>query len=712
MKSRQDSPEFLDMTGFFNPKSIAVLGASADPRRIGGRPIKNLRAFGYTGKIYPVNPKYEAIGDITCYPSILDVPGEVDHVLISVPQKLVPEAVDQSLQKGVRFATVFGSGFGETGREGKELEERLVKTCREGGMRFCGPNCQGMINLVDGVAASFTPALETNQLVPGPIGFVSQSGAFAGSIFNFAQQRNMGLSYWVSMGNMGDLDAADYIMAMIRDERTRVVGAYIEGFRDKEKLFAVAAEAIKRKKQIVVLKGGASRIGAKASVSHTGSIAGSDEICTAALEQWGIIRVEGIEELFDAATLFTTIPYAPEGGLTIVTTSGAAGVILCDQAEKYGLELLDLPEVTKDKLKEILPEFGSSENPIDLTAQSINHPEITSNTIRALAEEPKVGLLIIMFTMVVGRLADMWSKSILDIRKSSDKPMVVCWMATNMAEKEMNLLKESNLAVFETPVRCMRAVKSLYQYSRRARRLSRRKRAQPQVDQERKGKVEAMLRGKGPLTEYQAQQILSAYGIPFPKGRLAKTVEEAQEIAGEIGYPVALKVQSPELLHKTEAGLVHLNIQDENQLREAYDALLARARAGLQIQGVLVQRMVEGQSEVIAGVIRDPQFGHTVMFGMGGIYVEILRDVSFGMPPLGREDAEEMIRQVKGFKILEGARGRKKADVASIVDILLGLSQLIEEVGENILEVDLNPIIVSVEGKGGARTVDVLIQRA
>jgi acetyltransferase len=705
---------FADLKPFFKPKSIAVIGASNNPSRIGGRPIKNLQTFGYKGDIFPVNPKYEAIGDLKCYPSVGDIPDDIDHAIISLPAKFVMNEVKTCVQKKIPTATIYSSGFAEEGPKGKAMEDELVAIARKGGLRFCGPNCQGMINLIDRIPASFTPALEADRLIPGSIGMISQSGAFAGSIFNFAQQRGIGLSYWVSMGNMTDLDVADYMMFMLKDETTQVVAAYVEGFRDKDKLLAAAEEAQNRGKQLVVLKGGVSEQGAKASLSHTGSISGSDDICSAALRQMNVIRVEGVEELFDVATLCTKIKYVPEGEITIITTSGAAGVILSDQLTKYGLELLNIPGKTKEKLKNVLPAFGSAENPVDLTAQSINEPDITPKALQAVVEEPRVSLIIIMFTMVVGKLADLWSEAIIKISKQTDKPIVVCWMATNMAEERMEWVANQNVPVFETPVRCVRALKSLVKYSEKLRSRRTRK-SSPHIglNEERKEENNRILRENAKLTEFDSQRILKTYGIGFPAGGLARSGEEALEIAGRIGYPVVLKVQSPNVAHKTDADLIRLNINNEEDLLNEYRELMGRTRQHAEIapiQGVLVQKMLFGGTEIIAGLIRDPQFGWAVVFGLGGVFVEVLKDVSYRLVPISQKEAQDMIREIKGYQILEGIRGKPEADLNALVNVLMNLSQMAVEMGDAISEVDLNPVLVFNQGTG-AKALDALIVR-
>lgn len=712
----------VNLKHLFNPRTIALIGASTEPTKIGGRPLAYSIKHGNNAKVYAVNPRAGGgnILGFPCYPTVEEIPEAIDLAIIALPARLVLDGIRQCVKKKIPFGIVFSSGFGELGEEGKRLEREMVETARQGGMRLIGPNCQGIINLQAGIIASFTPALDIDKLTPGHIGFVSQSGAFAGSIFNFAQQRRIGLSRWVSIGNQADLDVWDCFMDMIADEDTRVLGGYVEGIKDGRKMLEVAERALEAKKPVILLKGGISERGAKAALSHTGSIAGSAMVARAAFAQKGIIRVDGIEELFDIATVFADVEKPARDGIGILTTSGAAGVLITDRCEQYGLNLAPLTQATRERLLSALPEFGSVANPVDLTAQMINEPEIFTRALDIFLEDETVGLVIIMFTMVTEKLADICAAKLVEAVPKSSKPVVVCWMATKLADPQIEIVRQARIPVFETPYRCVRAVNALVKYHQF---LSERKGYEEEEKhfwpggQFRESPADAgsLLAGAREraserqdgcrvLTETETHAILRAYGIRTPRGGLAHSEEEALALAAKIGYPVVVKVESPDILHRSDAAAIRLGIRTAEELREAYRQVLENARshhAQARIKGVSVLEMVPGDGvECIVGTLRDADFGWAVMVGLGGILVEVLRDVSLRVVPLNRYDAETMVRELKGYQVLKGARGRKEADIPALVDCLLRVSRLLEDCGQHLREFEINPLMVLPQGQG------------
>lgn len=715
-------PAFPDLKRLFIPRTIALIGASTEPTKIGGRPLAYSVKHGNKAKVYAVNPKAVG-GDILgfdCFKSIEEIRDPIDLAIIALPARMVLESVRQCVKKRVPFGIVFSSGFGELGEQGKKLEREMVETARQGGMRLIGPNCQGIINLQENIIASFTPALAIDRITPGHIGFVSQSGAFAGSIFNFVQQRRIGLSRWVSIGNQADLDIWDCFADMIDDEKTHVLGGYLEGIKDGVKMIEVAERALEAKKPIILLKGGISPQGAKAALSHTGSMAGSAVVAQAVFSQKGIIQVEGIEELFDIATVFVDVRKPAKDGIGILTTSGAAGVLITDRCEKYGLSLAPLAEATKESMKAVLPEFGSVANPVDLTAQMINEPEIFTRTLDIFLADETVGTVIIMFTMVTEALADICAAKLADAVPKSDKPVVVCWMATKLADPQIEIVRQARIPVFETPYRCVRAVNALVKYHQLLSGWKKREVQSVQLFSREGDKTLAHTAatliiperentserkdGRRVLTELETHPILQAYGIRVPRGGLASSEGEALALAEGIGYPVVIKIESPDILHRSDAAAIQLGINTPEGLRNAYQQVMGNAsryNPKARLKGVSIQEMLPGNGvECIVGTRRDADFGWAVMFGLGGIFVEILRDVSLRVVPLSGRDAETMIEQIRGYQILKGARGREEADLSAIVDLLLKVSKLLVDYGESLIEFEINPLIVLPKGQG------------
>jgi acyl-CoA synthetase (NDP forming) len=716
-----EHPLFPNLTRLFAPRTIALLGASTEASKIGGRPLAYSLKHGNKAKVYAVNPKARGgqILGFPCFASIEDIPEAIDLAIIALPARMVVESIKQCVKKKVPFGIVFSSGFGELGEEGKRLEQEMVETARRGGMRLIGPNCQGVINLQENIIASFTPALAIDKITPGHIGLVSQSGAFAGSIFNFAQQRRIGLSRWVSIGNQADLDVWDCFADMITDEQTRVMGGYVEGIKDGAKMMEVAERALEAGKPIILLKGGISERGAKAALSHTGSIAGSATVAKAAFFQRGIVRVDGIEELFDIATVFADVQKPAKDGIGILTTSGAAGVLITDRCEQYGLHLAPLTEDTKKRMASALPDFGSVANPVDMTAQMINEPEIFSRSLDIFLEDETVGTVIIMFTMVTEELADICAAKLADAVPKSNKAVVLCWMATKLADPQIEIVRQKNIPVFETPYRCVRVVNALVKYHEFLNNWKKQEeRRQAVFYQEQRKDTENHIstilttaqkkaedrNGRQVVTELDTRPLLRAYGIQTPKAGLASSDEEALAIASEVGYPVVIKIESPDILHRSDAGAIHLGIKTPEELRKAYDQVVANARRynpKARLKGVSVQEMIQGDGvECIVGTQRDADFGWTIVFGLGGIFVEILRDVSLRVTPLRRSDAEAMIEEIKGYQVLKGARVRKESDIPAIVNVLLQVSRLLEDYGDHLMEFEINPLIVLPSGQG------------
>lgn len=711
----------VDLGLFFNPGSIAVIGASTDIRTINGKPIHYLKRHGYPGRIYPVNPKYAEIAGHPCYPGIKEIPDAVDLAVIAVNYRMVPAMLEQCAEKGVRFATIFSSGFAEAGEEGRKIQEKLVEIAASAGIRICGPNCQGGVDLYHRTSAAFSAALDITPFLPGPVGFVTQSGALGFSIFNLAQESGVGFSYVVSTGNEVDLDCTDYMNFMLDDENTKMVFAYIEGIRNGDKFAALADKALSKRKPLALLKVGRSEAGSRAASSHTAALTGSDEVFDAFFRQKGIIRVEDIEEFVGLARLVEGTTGLPRGkGLGVVSISGGGGVLCADTAEACGLEMVTLQKQTSDIIAENIPPFGSPFNPVDITAQAINTAEGFSNVIQAMLADPGVDALVVVITMIVGDPGMRMAADLARISAETNKPVVVAWTAgEKLMQAQFDLLRRANVPLYQSPVRAVEALAKLMDYGRACRRMEEgaervERKAEPAGIPE--AALEVMAGGEGALTERESKALLNAFGISTSAERLARTLDDAVAAGRRIGYPVAMKIDSPDIPHKTEARAIRLNVQGESELVGAFQEILDNARRyapEARINGVLIQEMISGGVEVIVGMNRDPQFGPVVMFGLGGIFVEILKDVSLRVAPVDKSEALSMIEQIRGYGVLAGARGRARADIEALADTLVRVSRMALAMGPRLSELDINPLIVLPEGQG-VRVADALaiLQRA
>ena len=670
-----------------------------------------MRNHGYAGEIFPVNPKYDQIEGIKCYPDIASIPLETDVALVAVPEQSVLSVLEEAGKARVKSAIVYSAGFSELGEQGRNKQEKMRQVAEESRMMICGPNCVGIIGFHNKTAMSFSQFLDIPRLIPGEIAFISQSGALGGAILNRIQDRSIGISYFVSTGNEAVLESSDFIECLLDDSHTKVIMALIEGIRDAEKFLRVADLALKRKKPILVMKIGKTESGSKAASSHTGSMTGADSVYDAVFKQKGIIRVEEVEDLYlTAATLAKCRP--PKGKrVGIITTTGGGGVILTDKLVEMGMDLSELSPGTVAKLSETKASFGVVKNPLDLTAQVVNDPLLFPKSIETFTQDENFDMIIVALAMVAGERSRERASYIIEAAHSTDKPIVTWWASGSLSTPGMKMLEESRVPLFTSPHQGIKALHALFRYSDYLKNGSGGESAAHAITTKNRLKVEKLLKTSSRiLTENEGKEILSCYGIPVPRERLGRNLKETRDIASEIGYPVALKVISPEITHKTEAGGLKLNIRNEDELGKAYDKIMRDVRNHkpvAEIRGMLVQEMVPPGREVIIGVIQDPQFGPMVMFGLGGIFVEVLKDFSLRHAPLKERDAWEMVKEIKGYKILEGVRGEKRSDQEAIVSALMAVSQMAVDLKGAISEIDINPLIVYPE-KGGLKAVDCL----
>ena len=696
-----------DLNSLFHPRSVALIGASTEPTKLSGRPLRFFREYGYSGKLYPVNPRYRDISGLPCFSSLADIPGEVDLAVITLPASAVPAALAECGAKGVKAAAIISSGFAEVGGEGIRLQEELKRVAQQYGIAVCGPNCSGFIYFPEKVTASFSVGLDGGFREGGPAAFVSQSGALSSYILGAARERGLAFRYWVTTGNECVLGFTDYLRHFVEDPEVRLILGYLEDARDGQAFRTCVRRALALDKPIIIMKVGRSEVGAKASVSHTGSLAGSDEVYQAVFSQNGILRADTLDEIFDLAALAQAAKRPRGKRVQILTISGAAGILMADAGSECGLEFPDLSAQTKDALKKIMPPFASLANPMDLTAEAVSRPGLFAGAAELILADPNVDNLVIFLGIVPGaheRLA----ADIAKVACSTDKLVLVSWFPLP-APAVREVLTDSGVPVLPEPARGMRALGKMVQYmATRERTLSRPHQPIPAglESDSATGKILARAKEKGrsALTEFEAKQLLQGRGLRVPRGGLARSAAEARSLLAGIGGPVAMKASSPDLLHKTEAGVVRLGLTGAEQVEKAFAEIMESARKwnpAASVDGVLVEEMIGAEArEVIVGVRQDLRFGPVVAFGLGGILVEALRDFAVWPAPLTVEEARDMIVKIRGYRILTAFRGRPAADLEALAQVLCQVGELACQAQERISELEINPLFVMPAGSG------------
>jgi acetyltransferase len=630
------------------------------------------------------------------------------------PAASVPDVLRQCVEKNVKAAVVFSAGFAEVGAEGEALQQRLTDLARDEGIRILGPNCLGIMNLTNSVMASFAYVVDLEPASPKTLGFVSQSGAFGAMMYADATEAGVGFTSFTSVGNEADLEFSDFVGDLLEDADTEIIGGYVEGVKDGDKLRRVAERALEIGKPILIMKVGRTGAGARAASSHTGSLAGDDEVYDAFFRQMAITRIEDLNELTSFAILHRSGRSIEGRRVAILSSSGGRGVLLADKCETLGLSVPEITGATREKLEKHLPPFGSARNTGDLTAQAGGDLGMHAKCLRALVEDENTDVVVTDAFFHHGRGMNM-AREFVEIYESTDKPIVLMWRRRHDSDEildAINLAKDAGIPIVPDGIQAAKAVANLAAYQQRAKQV---RAAGPRPEASnavRRAEVDEVLRGAKQLSEFDCKRILKQYGVPLAREGLATSPEMAVELARELGYPVAAKVQSGQILHKTEAGGIALNLGSDDEVQRAYHEVLANAERyapHAEVQGVLVQEMLGEGVEVIIGMTKDPVFGPTLMFGLGGIFVEALRDVSFRIAPLSRRDAEEMIEEVRGRRVLEGMRGKAPADRETLVDVILKVSQLVTDHRDDIEELDINPLVVFPKG---AKAVDALITRS
>ena len=693
-----------ELDKFFYPESVAVIGASNDEGKAGYQILKNLIELDFHGKVYPVNPKEDRIFGIKCYPSLKDVDAEVDLILVTVPAPIVPRVFVEAKERGdVKAAVILASGFSETKiPERVKLEEEVMQIAREANIRIIGPNCVGVMNTENRLDTTFAAGIEK---VPGSMSLISQSGSLGASIaaFSVNQAVPIGFAKWAHVGNQCDIDVLDVLKYYAKDDKTNSIAMYMEGI-DNAREFMEVAKEIAAEKPIVILKVGRSELGSGAAASHTGSLAGADALYDAAFEQAGILRVDTIEELLDTAKAISMQPLPKGNRIAVLTEAGGPGIISVDEIGLGDTAVLaKFSQKTIDRLKEILPPMAiidHTDGYVDMSAAA--DEEQHAEALRIVLEDEGVDGVIHLSVPPTFLIPKEMGKLSAEAIKEYDKPVVVCYLAGDWVQKGREALEREGIPTFDMPDRAAKAminmVKRRIMLDSMGDEVAK---ESPKID---KNNIKSIIQGAKEkeinLTEVEARKILSEYGIDFGRYQLANSVEDAVEKAKDIGYPLVMKIMSPDIIHKSDAGGVIVNIKDEGELREAYNKVMENAveySEDARINGVLLTPMLPDGREMIIGAIRDQQFGPCVMVGFGGIFVEVLKDVSFKVAPVSQKEAMDMVKKLQLFPVLDGARGQAKLDVDAVVDTIVRVSRLIVE-NEDIVEIDINPIRVYEKG--------------
>ena len=682
-----------------NPRSIAVVGAS--PRMAyGGRMLAAALKASERVTVYPVNPRYEEVQGIKCYPSVTSLPETPDVVCVVVSSGQVIDVLNESHRKGTKAAVVISAGFSERGtQEGRDLQGQVAAFARESGLRISGPNCLGLANVKDDIWVSASS--RGAEGLGGSVGLVCQSGASAfGPFLNRAIDSGIGLSYIISTGNEADLDFSDFVRYLLDDDDTKVIAGFVEGFKNAKKFIEVAKLAAERGKPIVIIKIGRSELGSKAAASHTAALTGQDELYDAALDQYGVIRVTDYDELLEVSNLLANASAPAAKGLAVVSHSGGISSLTADMCGQIGLDLPVLSDVARDGINNILKGFGWASNPSDVTgfANSDSFPEI----MRFMANDPAMGTLV-----VASSGGDAQAIQVIAQRdQATDMPLAFLWTGSRRETDGLDLLKKARIPVFYTPNRLASGIRNLIDYHEwQGRRGQSGFPEIPAITADQQAAVAKLSPTGGvALSEHQSKGLIAEWGVPITRESLVQNADSAVKAASEIGYPVVMKADVTNLPHKTDAGLVILGLQDEVAVRNAYETIMANATKagaiGTSFNGITVQEMVSGGVEVIVGVSYDSQLGPTILFGSGGVMVEVYNDVALRLCPIDKADALEMIADVKGARLLEGFRGSLPADVDALADTLVRVSQMAAQVEGNLAELDINPLMVLPKGKG------------
>jgi acetyltransferase len=682
------------LEALFNPGSIAVIGASADEKKVGHAVLNNLIRFKFKGSLYPVNPSCSEILGLRAYARVSGIGRNVDLAIIVIPSRFVPASLRECAACGIKASIVISAGFKEAGKDGTLLEEELKAIGKEQGIRILGPNCLGLINTANDMNATFA----ADMLPRGRIGFFSQSGAMGIAIMDWAIGNDVGFSKFISLGNKADLSEIDFIEYFMSDPDTSLILGYIEDVVDGRRFMEIAAKAT-RVKPVILLKSGGTEAGARAASSHTGALAGSDTAFDAAFRQTGVMRAQGVQDLFDTALAFAEGKIPAGKGLLVITNAGGPGIIAADTAERLGVEL---PHMTRESITEMakkLPPNATVFNPVDVIGDATS--ERYAAVLEQAVRDPNVDGILVILTPQAMTDMEKTADVVIAAARSTDKPVIASFMGEKRVRPAIDRLKGARVPNFSYPELAVKAFKRLSdQRSWQNNKPEELVTAWYNFDAAAETVSSILRTGVTQVGEEDAMRILTYYGFQFPRRALARTSRDAALLAAKIGFPVVMKISSPDILHKTDVGGVRVNVKTPKEAEEAFTEITTNARRIMRdafIKGVLVSEMVKGGKEVILGVTFDRTFGHMIMFGLGGIYVEVLKDVSFRIVPVARRDALAMVNEIRTTGLLRGARGEKPADIDAISTNIVNLSCLINDFPE-IQELDINPLMVMEKG--------------
>jgi len=702
MHSVHNDSEYRDsaragVKALLEPRSVAIVGATPRPESLGGRPVLNLLAQGYTGRIFPVNPRYQEIQGLPCYPSLRSLPQVPDLVLVLVGKARVFDVLDEALKVGARTALIFGGGFAEVSGEGTARQARLASYAQRG-LRICGPNCNGVMNLVDGIALGFMPTFEL-PVRAGNIAVVSQSGNIATCLSSRGLEAGLGFSYLIASGNEADLEMADYVEYLLDDPATQVLALFVEGFRNPQRFLAVAEQALRKGKPIVLMKMGRTASSERVALSHTGSMTGSYRVITGALRQKGVIVVEDLDTLIAVASVMASGKRPRGGAVAVASLSGGMAGVVADVCDELGEPLAALTPTTIAAVARNLPDVASIQNPLDMTGQVVNEPECWTRSIAALVADPGVDVLLGVLSITANRSERRFAQDLADLHAGTPALVITVWASGSPPGAGVEILVQAGTVV---QLRVQDAVRAISHWRRYW-----------TTRQARIAALDALHAQPAPRSTGKAMTdwaLLEEAGIPVARKVLVHDARQLEDALGTLAFPVALKLESAAVAHKTELGALRLNVRSLQEARGAFDDLqriAARHAAAGEDSGVLVQAMVTGRRELLLGLKREPSVGTAVVVGMGGIFSELLQDIATRVAPLTALDAREMLSELSGHALLGAARGLGAVADGLLVDLLLNLSDLAIMQGERIRELDINPVIIGDDGRS-AVAVDVL----
>lgn len=694
-----------DIKYLFEPRSIAVIGASSNPSKIGYKILDNILSGSFQGDVYGINPKGGRVQDLDLIPSIGDIEGQLDVAVISIPAKFVFDAVRECANKSVKFAVIITSGFSEVGNKQEELE--MVEFAHQNGMRILGPNIFGYYTAKSDLNATFG----SKDILSGHVGIITQSGALGIAMIGKTAIENIGLSTMISLGNKSDIDETDLLKYLRYDPNTRVIMMYIEGIQNGERLVKELKE-ITREKPVIVIKSGRSKRGAMAAASHTGSLAGSDKVFDKIMKQCGAIRAETLDEAFNWSKFLSSAPLPKGENTVIVTNGGGVGVMATDACETYDIKLMDDIKLMTSIFKDATPDYGSLKNPIDITGGAVS--EDYDLAIGAGLDTDKIDSVISLYCETAVFDSENLAKMVLENFKryqKKGKPIVFSLLGGEKVENAIAMLKDEGVPVFGDVYETVQVLGALYRFYRK-RNEAREPDLEYETDGQRVSSIIERVRDDNRtfLLADEARELMDIVGVPVPKSRIAKNLEEAVKTAEEFGYPLVMKIVSKDIIHKSDAGGVALDLENKEEIIDAYQAIMTSARnydPNAVIEGVEIAEMISISNETIIGARQDAGFGPTIMFGLGGIYVEVMKDVSFRSLPINKKEIQRMIKETKAYPLLLGVRGEPERDIEKVIEVIAKLGSLIREC-RDISDIEINPLVSFEKGKG-VKAVDVRV---